>query len=143
MKIGIVGGNSQVSTELCLIFSSWNIEVIPIVRSQWAASFLKYNGFECRIGDINNDPLLKGKSTISNDEKTIINKAVFSTCNTENKKCRGWELQSDKFTHNKKKQLFEYNDSWLKVFDKKVFYIPYFSHPDPSVKRKSGFLTPF
>ena len=38
------------------------------------------------FGNINNDPLLKGKSTISNDEKTIINKAVFSTCNTENKK---------------------------------------------------------
>jgi len=94
------------------------------------------------FGNINNDPLLKGKSTISNDEKTIINKAVFSTCNTENKKCRGWELQSDKFTHNKKKQLFEYKDSWLKVFDKKVFFLPYFNHPDPSVKRKSGFLTP-
>lgn len=94
------------------------------------------------FGNINNDPLLKGKSTISNDEKTIINKAVFSTCNTENKKCRGWELQSDKFTHNKKKKLFEYKDSWLKVFDKKVFFLPYFNHPDPSVKRKSGFLTP-
>ena len=24
-----------------------------------------------------------------------------------------------------------------------VFYTPYFSHPDPSVKRKRGFLTAF
>ena len=31
---------------------------------------------------------------------------------------------------------------WLKIFNHKVFYLPYFSHPDPTVKRKSGFLTP-
>ena len=42
----------------------------------------------------------------------------------------------------KRKKLFEYKNSWLKVFNKKAFFIPYFNHPDPSVKRKSGFLTP-
>ena len=94
------------------------------------------------FGNEDNDPLLKGKSTISNNEKTTIQKAVFSTCNTDNKKCRGWELQSEEFKHNKIEKLFEYTNSWLKVFDKKVFFLPYFNHPDPSVKRKSGFLTP-
>ena len=94
------------------------------------------------FGNENNDPMLKGKSTISDDKKTTINKAVFSTCNVENKRCRGWELQSEKFVHNKVEKLFEYNNSWLKVFDQKVFFFPYFSHPDPSVKRTSGFLSP-
>ena len=94
------------------------------------------------FGNENNDPLLYGKATISNDEKTTIHKAVFSTCNIENKKCRGWELQSDEFIHNKIERLFQYKNSWLKVFDQKVFFLPYFSHPDPSVKRKSGFLPP-
>ena len=94
------------------------------------------------FGDKNNDPLLKGRSTTSNDEKTTIKKAVFSTCNIENKNCRGWELQSDEFTHDKIEKLFEYRDSWLKLFNQKVFFLPYFNHPDPSVKRRSGFLTP-
>ena len=40
------------------------------------------------FGDVNNDPILKGKSSVSDDKKTIIHKAVFSTCNIENKKCR-------------------------------------------------------
>ena len=94
------------------------------------------------FGNKNNDPLLKGKSAISNDKNTIIHKAVFSTCNTDNKNCRGWEIQSDEFKHNKRDKLFEYKNSWLKVFDKRVFFLPYFNHPDPTVKRKSGFLTP-
>ena len=32
-------------------------------------------------------------------------KAVFSTCNIENKKCRGWELNTDEFNHDKKKKF--------------------------------------
>ena len=59
------------------------------------------------------------------------------------KNCRGWELQSEIFTHNKTKKLFEYEKSWFKVFEKKIFYLPYFNHPDPTVKRKSGFLNTF
>ena len=82
---------------------------------------VKVDFIEDFFGNIKNDPLLKGKATTANNEKTIIHKAVFSTCNTDKKNCRGWELQSDKFIHNKKKKIFEYKDSWLKVFDKKVF----------------------
>ena len=82
------------------------------------------------FGNKNNDPALKGSSIISNDKNTKIFKTVFSTCNAENKSCRGWELQSELFTHNKLEKLFEYKKSWLKVFDKKLFYLPYFNHPD-------------
>ncbi len=114
-----------------------NLKTNEIVGKEVKVDFI-----EDFFGNIKNDPLLKGKATTANNEKTIIHKAVFSTCNTDKKNCRGWELQSDKFIHNKTKQIFEYKDSWLKVFDKKVFFLPYFNHPDPSVKRKSGFLTP-
>ena len=90
------------------------------------------------FGNENNDPVLKGSSIVSNNQNTKIYKTVFSTCNKKNKNCRGWELQSEIFTHNKTKKLFEYEKSWFKVFDKKIFYLPYFNHPDPTVKRKSG-----
>ena len=95
------------------------------------------------FGNSKNDPTLKGQSVTSDDKSTKIYKTAFSTCSKINKNCRGWELQSELFTHNKVKKLFEYEKSWLKVFDKKIFYMPYFNHPDPSVKRKSGFLNPF
>ena len=69
-------------------------------------------------------------------------KAVFSTCNINKKKCRGWELSTKEFNHDKQKKIFEYKDSWLKIFDYPIFFLPYFNHPDPTVKRKSGFLAP-
>jgi len=94
------------------------------------------------FGNENNEPILKGRSTYSNDDELKIYKAVFSTCNSAKRKCRGWELNSDEFKHDKNKKVFEYKNSWLKLFNKKIFFLPYFNHPDPTVKRKSGFLTP-
>ena len=118
--------------------SKLNLKLNEIVGKEVKVDFI-----DSFFGNINNDPILMGKSILSNNENTKIYKTVFSTCNIENKRCRGWELQSEIFTHDKTRKLFEYENSWLKVFDKKLFYLPYFNHPDPTVKRKSGFLTPF
>tara|TARA_B100001250_G_scaffold398965_1_gene407831 strand:- start:806 stop:2812 length:2007 start_codon:yes stop_codon:yes gene_type:complete len=116
--------------------SKVNLKTNEIVGKEVKVDFI-----DSYFGNDKNDPILKGKSTTSDNEKTKIYKTVFSTCSLENKSCRGWELQSEEFTHDKVKKLFEYKNSWLKIFDKKVFFLPYFNHPDPSVKRKSGFLT--
>lgn len=95
------------------------------------------------FGNSKNDPVLKGRSAISNDAETKIYKSSFTTCNTENKTCPGWEIQAEEFTHDKISKTFNYKNSWLKLFDKEIFYFPYFSHPDPTIKRKSGFLVPY
>ena len=118
--------------------SKINLKINEIVGKEILIDFL-----DDFFGNENNDPILKGKAVKSSKNNTKIYKTVFSTCNKTNKSCRGWEIQSELFTHDKVKKIFEYEKSWLKVFDQKVFYMPYFNHPDPSVKRKSGFLTPF
>tara|TARA_Y100000294_G_scaffold67987_2_gene64387 strand:- start:6386 stop:8773 length:2388 start_codon:yes stop_codon:yes gene_type:complete len=115
---------------------------IDLKNNAIAGKELKVNFMDSYFGNPDNDPILKGRGATSNENKTKIYKAVFTTCNTENKKCPGWEIQSEEFTHDKINKVFEYKNSWLKIFDKKVLYFPFFSHPDPSVERKSGFLTP-
>jgi nucleoside-diphosphate-sugar epimerase len=51
MNVGIVGGNSQVATELAILFRADGHDVYPIVRNRQGAAFLGYHGFECRIAD--------------------------------------------------------------------------------------------
>ena len=116
--------------------------VINTRDNEIAGKELKVEFENSYFGNSENDPLLKGKSAYSDEKELKIYKAVFSTCNTSGKKCRGWEVNSKEFKHDKSKKIFEYKNSWLKLFDFKLFYLPYFNHPDPSVKRKSGFLTP-
>ena len=116
---------------------------INLISKEILGKELKIDFVDNYFGIPNNDPILKGRSAISNNEETKIYKTVFSTCNTTNKSCPGWEIETEEFTHDKVNKVFNYKNSWLKLFDQEIFYFPYFSHPDPSVKRKSGFLVPY
>jgi LPS-assembly protein len=84
---------------------------------------------------------LKGNSMTSDNNKTIINKGIFTTCKPRDD-CPPWTMQSKTITHDKKKKIIEYEGALLKLYDKPVFYFPKFFHPDPTVKRQSGFLIP-
>ena len=72
---------------------------------------------------------------------TEVTKGVFTTCKRRDG-CPPWELSAKKIIHDKEKQTINYENALIKIYDKPVAYFPKFSHPDPTTKRKSGFLTP-
>ena len=88
-----------------------------------------------------NEPRLKGKTVSYNNEITEVSKGVFTTCKKTDK-CPPWQLSAEKIRHDKKKQVIDYKNAWLKLYDVPVFYFPKFFHPDPTVSRRSGFLIP-
>ena len=89
----------------------------------------------------NNEPRLKGNSISSDKDKTIIKNGVFTSCK-RNDDCPPWQLSAKEIKHDKKKKIISYKSAWLKIYDTPVFYFPKFFHPDPTVKRQSGFLMP-
>ena len=99
-------------------------------------------GLNFKISDNSeNEPRLKGRSLISNNENTIVNKGTFTFCK-KREKCPPWEMSAEEIKHDKKKKTIYYKNASLKIYDKKVFYFPKFFHPDPTVDRQSGFLIP-
>ena len=88
-----------------------------------------------------NEPRIKGRSIEYHDGETKISKGIFTPCKKTDS-CPPWELSARKITHNKKKKNISYENVWLKVYDIPVIYFPKFFHPDPTVKRQSGFLMP-
>lgn len=53
-----------------------------------------------------------------------------------------WDLRAREITDNRTQKIVEFRDVTLNVDGIPIFYSPYLSEPDPSVKRASGFLTP-
>ena len=88
-----------------------------------------------------NDPRLYGVSSSSDGEKTIVNKGVFTSCQKKDG-CTPWSIKAEKVTHNKNKKEIIYDHAILKIYEVPVVYFPKFFHPDPTVKRQSGFLKP-
>ena len=93
------------------------------------------------FGDENQDPRIYGSTSLSDQNKTIVNNAIFTSCKL-NDNCPPWSIEADKITHDKIKKDMIYKNAILKIYDVPVLYFPKFFHPDPSVKRRSGFLQP-
>ncbi len=53
-----------------------------------------------------------------------------------------WELTSDETVHDSNEKMLHHLNPRLKIARHTVLGAPRWSHPDPSVKRKTGFLTP-
>ena len=78
---------------------------------------------------------------LAQDNK-VMDQAVYTPCDV----CSGsdplWQLKARKVKHYPETKNMVYNDAVLELKGVPVFYTPYFSHPDPTVKRRSGFLIP-
>lgn len=77
----------------------------------------------------------------TNNDK-IMDNAVYSPCDICCNKEPLWQLKARKVRHDYDKKDVYYNDAWLEIKGVPVFYTPFLSHPDPTVKRRSGFLPP-
>ena len=90
-----------------------------------------------------NDPRLAANSVLITKNKTNLSKGVFTVCKVREGKCPPWSLKAKKIRHDRIKKTIYYDSATLKFYDIPIFYFPKFFHPDPTVKRQSGFLAPF
>jgi LPS-assembly protein len=93
------------------------------------------------FGNNENDPRIIAVSAEGDGPVIFFEKGVFTSCKKTDK-CPPWKISAEKIEHNKTKQQIIYKNAWLELYDFPVFYFPKFFHPDPSVKRQTGFLTP-
>jgi len=92
----------------------------------------------------NSKPRLEAKKINIKDNTSTLYDARFTTCREENKieGCPYWNLKADEIVHDRTEKSLSYKNAKLDLNKVPVLYTPYFSHPDPTVKRKSGFLAP-
>ena len=90
------------------------------------------------------EPRFSGKSATIRNNITIVQDAKFTTCkkSNENDGCAYWNLKAGQLIHDKELKKLTYKNVSLDLNSIPIIYVPYFSHPDPTVKRKEGFLAP-
>lgn len=77
----------------------------------------------------------------SNDRKVLRN-ALYTPCDVCENSSPLWQMKASKVIHDPVDQNIEYQNALLEIKGVPVLYTPFFSHPDPSVKHRSGFLFP-
>ena len=137
------------------MLSAQDVEIIDIEKNYYNIKNIKYDfrnneiigqdlSLEFNSGNIKTDqnqPRLKGNTIFYKKDTTQVKQGVFTTCKKDDD-CPPWVLSASKIEHNKVKKTVNYENALLKIYDVPVFYFPKFFHPDPTVKRQSGFLVP-
>lgn len=73
----------------------------------------------------------------------VMTRAVYTPCDfCEDSESPLWQIRARKVTHDAENKNVNYNDAFIDIKGVPVLYTPFLSHPDPTVKRRSGFLTP-
>ena len=81
----------------------------------------------------------------SSGNYTVFENGVYTACapcKDDPKKPPLWQVKAVRIIHDQLDKMLYFENAQLEFFGVPLAYIPYFSAPDPTVKRKSGFLTP-
>jgi len=141
-----------------IFFSKGNIKVVDINNNNYNFSeiyidekkkkiigsdvkaFLNQDGISISS---DNEPRFFANTMSLSENTNTLEKGIFTYCkNRGDDKCPPWTLQSKKIRHDLAKKTIYYDNVVLKIYDFPIFFSPKFSHPDPTVKRSSGFLAP-
>jgi LPS-assembly protein len=76
---------------------------------------------------------------------TVMQSGVYTACEAckdDPKKPPLWQVKAARITHNESERMLYFQNASLEFFGMPIAYFPYFSAPDPTVKKKSGWLMP-
>ncbi len=76
---------------------------------------------------------------------TVFHNGVYTACapcKDDPKKPPLWQVKAARIIHDQNEKMIYFEDAHLEFFGKSLAWLPYFSAPDPTVKRKTGFLMP-
>ncbi len=105
------------------------------------------NGFieSLRVDTVDRTHFAASRADRTEGNVTVFQNGVYTACEP----CKNaperpplWQVKASRIIHNQDEQMIYYKDATLEFFGLPMAYFPYFSSPDPTVKRKTGFLSP-
>src|SRR6185437_5844092 len=81
----------------------------------------------------------------SSGNYTVFHNGVYTACEPcrdDPKKPPKWQVKAARIIHDQGEKMLYFEDAQLEFLGVPMAYFPYMSAPDPTVKRKTGVLTP-
>lgn len=94
---------------------------------------------------LENNAWMTARSAVRQSPKRArLQDAAFSLCEVcEEDPVPTWALRAGEVIHDQNSHNVYYRDVRFELFGAPILYLPYFQHPDPTVKRRTGILMPY
>jgi LPS-assembly protein len=98
-----------------------------------------------RLDTPNQTRMAAARADRSGGNFTVLHNGVYTACEPckeDPKKPPLWQVKAARIIHDQGEKMIYFENAQIEFFGRPIAYMPYFSTPDPTVKRKSGFLLP-
>ncbi|HEU0084350.1 MAG TPA: LPS-assembly protein LptD, partial [Bradyrhizobium sp.] len=98
-----------------------------------------------RVDTAEQTRMAASRSDRSDGNYTVFENGVYTACapcRDDPKKPPLWQVKGARIIHDQSDKMMYFENAQLEFFGVPMAYLPYFSTPDPTVKRKTGFLMP-
>jgi LPS-assembly protein len=131
------------------VFAEGNVVLLEQTGEAFFASSLEITG-DLREGTIQGFKALLGeqirlaaaRGTRAEGARNVLDKAVYSPCPLCAGKGPLWQIKADRVIWDQSTKTVTYRNAIFELFGVPIGYLPYFSHPDPTVEQKTGVLAP-
>ena len=130
----IAEGNAQLKDPNGSITRADRLEALDDFRDAFVQSLSVVTRDDTRIAA---DKAVRREGNVTEFER-----GRFTPCKSDAGMPPLWCLSAARIVHDQQAATITYQDAQFELFGVPIFYLPYFQHPDPSVKRQSGFLMP-
>jgi LPS-assembly protein len=130
----IARGNAQLKDPNGSVTRADRLEALDDFRDAFVQSLSMVTRDETRIAA---DRAVRREGNVNEFER-----GKFTPCRSDPGMPPLWCVSAARIVHDQQAGTLTYQDAKFELFGVPILYMPYFQHPDPSVKRQSGFLTP-
>ncbi|OZA00055.1 MAG: organic solvent tolerance protein [Rhizobiales bacterium 17-65-6] len=133
----VASGNVRLKQKDGTIVNAQNLELTEDFKTGFIQSL--------RVDTVDKTYFAATRADRTEGNVTVFQNGVYTACEP----CKDnperpplWQVKAARIIHNQDEQMIYYKDATLEFFGLPMAYFPYFSSPDPTVKRKTGFLSP-
>jgi LPS-assembly protein len=98
-----------------------------------------------RVDTADNTRMAATRADRTSGNYTVFENGVYTACQPcrdDPKKPPLWQVKGARIIHDQNEKMLYFENAQLEFFGVPMAYMPYFATPDPTVKRKTGFLMP-
>jgi LPS-assembly protein len=130
----IARGNAQLKDPNGSVTRADRLEALDDFRDAFVQSLSMVTHDDTRIAA---DRAVRREGNVSEFER-----GRFTPCRSDPGMPPLWCLSAARIVHDQQAATITYQGAQFELFGVPIAYLPYFQHPDPSVKRQTGFLMP-
>ena len=137
--------NDTVVAKGYVVLNEENGDIHLVDRAEYTNALKNGNVSELRTYLVDGSRFTASRGELEGGTKTTMHDATYTPCEpceNDPDKSPLWGIVASEVKHDQDEHRVEYRNARFEALGVPIAYTPYFSHPDGTIKQKSGFLAP-